>query len=141
MFENVGGKIKQLAKIFFWVVTIACLVTFTVFLVLAIHYASLANTANDVEKVAFNALAKTSFIVSFSCLLGIVLPYIISLLLFSWGDTVENINTIKKHIVSQKDSVENKTEQNISKKKNLIECLSNGIITKEEYDELYDELE
>ena len=64
MFENTGSKIKLVAKIFFWVVTIACIVACVVFFFLGIHYANLASTVNDVEKVALNALAKTSFIVS-----------------------------------------------------------------------------
>ena len=113
MFNNIGKKIKKLAQFGCWVGIICCIITGIVFLIL---------TSVQSEFVIFGLLV---------LILGPILMWIGSWVLYSWGDTVDNVQALKEKLCGE-NTTDNSTEQEKSKQK-LDELLASGLISREEY--------
>ena len=113
MFNNIGKKIKLLAKFGCWVGIICCVITGIIFLALI------------GEDWIFIIPGLITLIA------GPVIMWIASWLTYSWGDLIENVQSIKNNICNDEPlSTPNKTSKN---KQKLDALLSSGLINQEEY--------
>jgi high-affinity Fe2+/Pb2+ permease len=113
MFNNIGKKIKKLAQFGCWVGIICCIITGIVFLVLT--------------------SVKLIFILPglLVLILGPILMWIGSWYLYSWGDTVDNVQMLKEKLCGKSDADNSKKQE--KEKQKLEELLASGLISHEEY--------
>ena len=97
MFENIGGKIKGLAKIICWLGIIICVITGIV----------LFSQAGD----TYNRSAKTTLIVTGLLIMvgGSVLSWVSSFVLYGFGELVENSSTIATNMNSKQTVSDSRT--------------------------------
>lgn len=114
MFKNIGKKIKKLAQFVCWIGIVCCVITGIVLLILS--------TKN------FRVFFIPGLLV---LILGPVIMWIGSWVLYSWGDTVDNVQALKEKLCG-KNTTDNSTKQEKSKQK-LDELLASGLISREEY--------
>ena len=117
MFNNIGKKIKKLAQFGCWVGIICCVITGIVFLALI---------SEDWIFIIPGLL---------TLILGPILMWIGSWLLYSWGDTVDNVQALKNYQCGENlaENSFSKEKKMDSKKQKLDELLSSGLISLDEY--------
>lgn len=119
MFENIGKKIKGLAKFYCWIGIIVSLITGLVFCIIS---------ASEDE---------VGFLIPGLCLLflGPLFSWIGSWLLYSWGDIVDNVQTIKQSCAGAIATEQEQPSSALVKhNKKLDDLLKSGLITQEEYE-------
>lgn len=116
MFNNIGKKIKLLAKFGCWVGIICCVIAGIIFL---------AFVGEDWWWIIPGLL---------TLLLGPILMWIGSWLLYSWGDLVDNVQALKIERCGEEGPCK-KAEKSTpnEKQQKLQDLLSSGLITLEEY--------
>lgn len=91
MFSNIGGKIKLLAKVLFWIGLILSVVTGGIFLISPRGTATF-NYSSGYSTQVSSVLAGIIFI-----FVGFLLSWISSMLLYGFGQLIENSEAIREN--------------------------------------------
>ena len=123
MFDNIGGKIKGLAKIIFWIIVIC----------FSIFGLSMLTQSSSSPVYFLGGLLSIG--------LGIVMAWLSTCLLYGYGELIEKTSQIERNtrggfnIVSQKGNVVSDVQADAEQKR--IDQLNNlrsiGLITEDEY--------
>ncbi len=91
MFSNIGGKIKMLAKVLFWIGVIGSVIIGGIFLISPRGTATF-NYSYGYSTQVSSVLAGIIFI-----FLGFLLSWISSMLLYGFGQLIENSDAIREN--------------------------------------------
>ena len=116
MFDNIGGKIKGLASFLTWIGIIASVITGIIFI------------ADDAGGMGFLLI-----------ILGPLASWLSSLLLYGFGELIENTSIIAQNTSKKKSGANNLTAQS-QRAKELKKLFSQGQLTEEEYREALENL-
>ena len=116
MFENIGKKIMSLAKILCWICIVLC----------AIAGLILCMVAGN----KYPTLLVYGLLLLF---IGPLVALISSWLLYSWGQTVDNVDSIKKQVCLSTNDNNVANKETIDKKTKLQALYAQGLISFEEY--------
>jgi hypothetical protein len=117
MYNNIGGKIKGLAKAFFIVEAIACVIC---------AFVLIANGVDYHEELAVYGFLMLIF--------GPIVAWVSSWLLYGFGELIDKACEIADN-TRKGDAVKPQAQTGIddAKKKELDDLLAQGLITEEEY--------
>ncbi len=110
MWNNIGNKIKAVAKIFFWVASGILVVTSIILLAIDRY---------------------TWWIWLIAMFLSPIIVWLSSLVLYAFGELVQN-STVLANNVTPKDKP-NEVDEKLEKKKRLEKLFAQGLISEEEY--------
>ena len=112
MYGNIGGKIKGLAKAFFIVEAIVAVI------------AGIALMASDENLIFFGVL---------SLILGPVVAWVSSWLLYGFGELIDNTRDIERNTRSNERSSKAQAKGDSDRIRKIENLRAQGLITEEEY--------
>lgn len=109
MFENIGGKIKTLAKVLFWIEAIAAII------------------------VGFALIGDTNGLSLLYALAGGFVAWVSSWFLYGFGEIIDKLCAIERNTRGGERKSTTQTNEDEKRISNLERLRSQGLITEEEY--------